>query len=148
MDLLLFGAELEQGGTKHPDTEALERRPGVDPRHFLLEALRFLRREAGAAIGLGPIRDGVALGDAAIEPQLLGLVLELEFAASPANVILVANGFAHFRGTIGFQPRAHVGAESVQIAHFQAPLLARKLRGVAKFTQASTWENPPAVTAP
>ena len=73
--------------------------------------------EAGTAIGLRPVGNGVALGNTGIEPLFLGVILEFEIATAPADVVLVAHGQAHFGGAIRFQPFAHLGAESVQFAH-------------------------------
>src|SRR3546814_9007547 len=88
MDLLLFGAEFEQRRAEHPDAEAVERRARADALHFLSEDLGLFGREAGAAIGFGPVGDGIALFHAALEPQFLRLVLEHERAPAPADVVL------------------------------------------------------------
>src|SRR3546814_9663445 len=74
------------------------RRARADALHFLSEDLGLFGREAGAAIGFGPVGDGIALFHAALEPQFLRLVLEHERAPAPADVVLVADGLAHFRG--------------------------------------------------
>ena len=118
MDLLLFGPEFEQRGAEHPDTEAVERRARVDALHFLFQDLGLFGGQPGAAIFLRPIGNGVALCGAGFEPLFLGVILENPFAAAPAHIAFVADGFAHFGGTIGFQPGAHFGAKSVLIAHF------------------------------
>src|SRR3546814_4963114 len=52
-----------------------------------------------------------------VQTCALPIFLEHPVAPAPADVALVAHRFAHFGGTIGLQPFAHLGAESVQFAH-------------------------------
>ncbi len=117
VDLLLLGTELQQRGAEHPDAEAVERRARLDALHFLFEDLGLLGGQAGAAIGLRPVGDGVALRHAGIEPLLLGVVLEHRSCGRPSRRPLVTHGLAHFGGAVRLQPFAHLGAESVQFAH-------------------------------
>src|SRR3546814_2454245 len=105
------------------------RRARADALHFLSEDLGLFGREAGAAIGFGPVGDGIALFHAALEPQFLRLVLEHERAPAPADVVLVADGLAHFRGAVRFQPGAHIGAERFQIAHQMLLIPGAQIKG-------------------
>src|SRR3989344_1898959 len=97
MHLLLFGAEMQKRWAKHPDAEARQRRTRVDARHLLAQDLGFGSRQTGTAIGLGPVGDGIALGDAALEPQPLRLVLELPVASAPAHIVIPAHRLPHPR---------------------------------------------------
>src|SRR3546814_18134298 len=106
------------------------RRARADALHFLSEDLGLFGREAGAAIGFGPVGDGIALFHAALEPQFLRLVLEHERAPAPADVVLVADGLAHFRGAVRFQPGAPRGAARFQHAHPQISSESCRGRGV------------------
>ena len=117
MDLLLFGAELQQCWSKHPDAEAVERRAAAKLGHFLTQNLCFLRRKASAAISLGPIRHGVSLGDARFEPQFLRLGLKNEIASAPADIFVTLRRRAHFGGAVFFQPGAGLGAECFKVGH-------------------------------
>ena len=130
MDLLLLGTEFEQRRAEHPDAEAVERRARIDALHFLLEDLRLFGRESRTAIGFRPVGDGIAFRYAGLEPLFLGVILEHPFAAAPADVAFVADGLAHFGGAVGFQPRAHFGAEGVQIAHLQGSSSDPRIRGI------------------
>src|SRR3546814_2718153 len=64
-----------------------------------------------------------------LEPQFLRLVLEHERAPAPADVVLVADGLAHFRGAVRFQPGAHIGAERFQIAHQMLLIPGAQIKG-------------------
>src|SRR3546814_4412140 len=87
------------------------------------------------------------LGHTRFEPLFLGVVLEHPFTPAPAHIVLVTDGFAHFGRAVRLQPGAHLGTKRYQIAHQMLLFRARKLRGLARFTQASTWRRRPAVTA-
>ena len=126
--LLPFGPEMEQRRAEHPDAEARQRRACPDAGHFLAQDLAFGRRQARAAIFLGPFGHGVTLIATRFEPRLLRIVFEAGVAAPPIDVFLVPHGLAHFGRAVGFEPVAHFGAEAFRIGHFRASLSFSTLR--------------------
>src|SRR5690606_36471660 len=122
MALLRLGAIFEQGRAEHRDAEAVERLARADPRHLLAQDLRLLGRKAAAAIFLRPVRHRPAARRHRFQPGPLRLDLEHRIAPAPAQVALVADGLAHFRRAVRFQPGARFAAEAFEIGH-RAPFL-------------------------
>ena len=115
--LLVLGAELQQRRAEHPNAEAVQRRASVDARHFLLQHLRFGRRQAAAVIFLRPHRRCPAALRHPLQPDPLRIGREGPLAPAPAYIVVAASRLTHLRRAVLLQPCACLAAEGVEVGH-------------------------------
>src|SRR5262249_22327782 len=126
LELLRLVAVLEQRGAEHPDAKAVERRTATERAHFLAQHVGLVLGQATAAVFARPGgHRPPALGHA-MEPGALRLGLKLEVAPTPAGVGLARGGAAHFGRAVGFEPRAGLAAEGVDVGAHAMWDLARE----------------------
>ncbi len=121
MQLLLMRPKVQQCWAQHPDAKALQRRPRVDPRHFLVKHLFLFAVQPRAAVFHWPCWHGVTLGSRPLQPVFLRRRGKRPLRPAPANRILGHASVPHLLGTVLFEPAAQLRAKGFNgliAAHF------------------------------